>query len=198
VDELQAVLPMTHDYNAAGILPYRVEGGKVYVLLSVEHRKDKGHSNATQPRDCLCIIGGPKATGGANNSFQAATQPTDANYIMTAIRFLHEKTAHLLPDATLQGMMQSCANNTTDTQASFYFAKGRYVLIVYPLSHDLQIDQSFAAVSASVMLLHSLTIPTVRSTDNRTEITCCSTHPRHFIGSPSKTSTATARTNPTS
>jgi len=137
-DVINATLPLDTQYNAAGIIPYRFENGQLYFLLSVERRKDKANNNKNA-RDYVCILGGPK--GQAPN--------TDANYIITALRQFHEKTGNVVPEQNIQGMMQSCANNTSDKQAALYFDKGKYVLLIYPLIHDLDIADNFQRMRAN-------------------------------------------------
>jgi len=41
-------------------------------------------------------------------------------------------------------------SNTTDTLASYFWAKGKYVLLLYPMTHDLQIVEQFQSVRAQM------------------------------------------------
>jgi hypothetical protein len=87
----------------------------------------------------VTILGGPPRSDAPN---------TDANFIVTAVRQLHEKTCSVLPNESITGMMSVCAANTSDALAHYYWAKGKYVLLIYPLTHDLQIADVFQGVRA--------------------------------------------------
>jgi hypothetical protein len=85
----------------------------------------------------VTILGGPPRSDAPN---------TDANFIVTAVRHLHEKTCSVLPNESVAGIMNLCAANSADSLAHYYWAKGKYVLLIYPLTHDQQIADVFQGV----------------------------------------------------
>jgi hypothetical protein len=91
-----------------------------------------------------------------------------------AVLPLFLQTCSVLPNESIQGMMQLCFrfvvvvvvvvvfdiyvlshfhfqySNTSDTLASYFWSKGKYVLLLYPMTHDLQIVEQFQSVRAQM------------------------------------------------
>eukprot|EP00020_Sapocribrum_chincoteaguense_P000183 CAMPEP_0170751646 /NCGR_PEP_ID=MMETSP0437-20130122/11560_1 /TAXON_ID=0 /ORGANISM="Sexangularia sp." /LENGTH=455 /DNA_ID=CAMNT_0011090691 /DNA_START=73 /DNA_END=1440 /DNA_ORIENTATION=+ len=136
---LVPLLPDGTKYSAAGLFPYRLDpaSGKLYVLLTVDHRKDKSASNAAKKFDYLSVAGGGSIAA-------------DTSAEMTAIRCFWEKSYQVLDGSVVQGMLgkvqAAAASPTPEFHVAFY-GKGKYALLLYHLTHDLDIVQRAAATN---------------------------------------------------
>eukprot|EP01105_Mastigella_eilhardi_P006329 TRINITY_DN17943_c0_g1_i1.p1 TRINITY_DN17943_c0_g1~~TRINITY_DN17943_c0_g1_i1.p1 ORF type:complete len:287 (+),score=68.06 TRINITY_DN17943_c0_g1_i1:29-862(+) len=131
---LQMALPVVR-YAAAGVLPWRFSSvfpGEALLLLCEEYRASEGQT-------VLNFFGGK------------IQEDDNCSAADTAVREMHEECCGLLAGYTLDSMRCRLAS-TLQTAVperkapAFWYRDGRYILFMYYMNHDADIDTRFRAL----------------------------------------------------